>query len=127
VKRSRKPAPVLITDAPPDPDKELRWREIRYLIMMTTRALCLIGAAVLVTVRPPLVGLWLALCVIGTVLLPWLAVILANDRRAKPRALRGKPTPPASRAVSALDASPAEQIIDAEVSGHPGRGSAPPA
>ena len=85
VLRDRKPAPVLITDAAESPEKELRRREIRYVIMMSIRALCLIAGAILVSTRPPLLGLWLGLCVAGMVLLPWLAVILANDRRPRKR------------------------------------------
>jgi 4-amino-4-deoxy-L-arabinose transferase-like glycosyltransferase len=51
--------------------------------MMSIRALCLILAAVLVTVKVPLLSLWLILCVTAMVLLPWLAVLLANDRPPK--------------------------------------------
>jgi hypothetical protein len=78
VKR-RTERPVVITDAPRSPDDELRSRQIRYLIMMSIRAVCLILAAILLTLRVPLLPLWLILCVIAMVLLPWLAVILAND------------------------------------------------
>ena len=73
------PRPVVITDAEQSQDDQLRKRQIRYLIMMSIRALCLILAAVLVSVRAPLLPLWLTLCVLAMVLLPWLAVILAND------------------------------------------------
>src|SRR5262245_46494887 len=72
--------PVVITDAGEDPETELRRREIRYVAMMLTRALCLIGAAVLVAQRPWLWQLWALVCVVGAVLLPWLAVLIANDR-----------------------------------------------
>jgi hypothetical protein len=78
VKR-RAERPVVITDAPRSPDDELRSRQIRYLIMMSIRAVCLILAAILVSLRVPLLPLWLILCVAAMVLLPWLAVILAND------------------------------------------------
>jgi hypothetical protein len=74
---------VVITDAEQSQDDQLRSRQIRYLIMMSVRALCLILAAVLVSVKPPLLPLWLIMCVIAMVLLPWLAVILANDRPPK--------------------------------------------
>jgi hypothetical protein len=80
--------PVLITDAAENPEKELRRREIRYVAMMLTRAACLVGGAILVTTKPPLWPLWLLLCVVGMVLLPWLAVILANDRPPKTKAER---------------------------------------
>lgn len=70
---------MVITDAPRSPDDELRSRQIRYLIMMSIRAVCLILAAILVSLRVPLLPVWLILCVVAMVLLPWLAVILAND------------------------------------------------
>lgn len=75
--------PVVITDAQESPDDQLRRREIRYVIMMSFRAVCLIAAAVLVGTHAPLLWLWVPLCVAGMVLVPWLAVILANDRPPK--------------------------------------------
>ena len=118
VVRDQKPAPVVITDAPENPDRERRRREIRYVLMMITRALCLIAAAVLVSTKPPLLGLWLALCVTGMVVLPWLAVILANDRPAKTRAERRNPPAPRPTyeppAQAALPTPPAGRVIDQE-------------
>ena len=86
--------PVLITDAAEDPEKELRRREIRYVAMMLLRAACLIGAAVVVVNKPPLWGLWTSLLVVGTVVLPWLAVVLANDAPPKKRAPAHPPANP---------------------------------
>jgi hypothetical protein len=60
----RQPPPVLITDAERSPDDQLRSRQIRYVGML---------------------WLWVPLCVVGMVLLPWLAVIIANDRPPKER------------------------------------------
>jgi len=77
--------PVLITDAAEDPEREVRRREIRYVAMMLTRAACLIGAAWLVVARPPLWGLWAICCGSAMVLLPWFAVLIANDRPPKKR------------------------------------------
>ncbi|WP_117208791.1 DUF3099 domain-containing protein [Allorhizocola rhizosphaerae] len=79
----KRAAPILITDAKISQEEELRRRERRYILMMGTRALCLILGAVLVMLKVPLLGLWLPLCLVGMVLLPWLAVILANDRPPK--------------------------------------------
>jgi hypothetical protein len=81
----RQPPPVLITDAERSPDDQLRSRQIRYVGMMSVRALCLVIAAVLVGTDAPLLWLWVPLCVVGMVLLPWLAVIIANDRPPKER------------------------------------------
>jgi hypothetical protein len=115
VRSDRKRPPVLITDAPEDPEKELRRREIRYVTMMLTRAGCLVVAAVLISLRPPLWPLWIVVCVIGAVLLPWLAVILANDRPPKSKAERAaanrrfhEATPPA------LPSHDSDRVIDVD-------------
>jgi hypothetical protein len=76
-------SPVLITDAKISQEEELKRRERRYILMMLLRAACLVIAVVLVMLRVPLLVLWLPLCGLGMVLLPWFAVILANDRPPK--------------------------------------------
>jgi Protein of unknown function (DUF3099) len=112
----RGPRPVVITSAEPSPTEERRSREIRYLLMMGVRALCLVAAAVLISVRPPLMGLWLAVCGIGMVLLPWLAVIIANNGPVKAehrligRPRRSEPPPPAN----ALPSATPPRVIDAD-------------
>ncbi len=73
----------MITDAPRSHAEQLRSRQVRYLVMMSIRAVCLIVAAVLVGARVPLLALWLTLCVLAMVLLPWFAVLIANDRPVK--------------------------------------------
>ncbi len=78
-----KQRPQLITDARMSQEEELKRRERRYILMMGLRAACVIIAVVLVLAHVPLLGLWLPLCGLGMVLLPWLAVILANDRPPK--------------------------------------------
>jgi cytochrome c-type biogenesis protein CcmH/NrfG len=91
--------PVLITNAERSQDDQLRSREIRYALMMGLRVVCLIAGALLAYARVPLWQLWSALCVVGMVLLPWMAVLIANDR--PPRAehqlrtrLHRHPAPP---------------------------------
>jgi hypothetical protein len=108
VVRDRKAA-VLITDAAEDPEKELRRREIRYVVTMLIRALCLIAGAVLVSTKPPLWGVWLVLCIVGMVVLPWLAVIRANDRPAR---RRGQPERPDTAQRPALPSVGEERIIE---------------
>jgi hypothetical protein len=116
----RAPRPVLITDAERSRDDQLRSREIRYVLMMSLRAFCLILAGVLVGVRAPLLWLWLPVCGVGMVLLPWLAVILANDRPPKQQhRLVGKlhrHAPPDSPAAPPAlpDPNPNGRVIDAE-------------
>lgn len=80
--------PVLITDAARSQGEQLRSREIRYVTMMSLRLMCLIIGAVLISIKPPLLALWLILCAAGMVLLPWMAVIIANDRPARSKAER---------------------------------------
>jgi Protein of unknown function (DUF3099) len=93
--------PWLITDAARSQREQLRSREIRYVTMMGLRLSCLIAGAVVISLKPPLLPLWLALCAAGMVLLPWMAVIVANDRlpmsKAERDALRHRP--PSSAAL----------------------------
>jgi hypothetical protein len=81
---ARRQKPQLITDAQRTPEQELRSREIRYVLMMLVRAVCVVVAAILVATRPPLLWLWLTLCLTGAVILPWAAVLLANDKGPRP-------------------------------------------
>lgn len=71
--------PQLITDARPSADAQLRSRQRRYLTMMAVRVVCLIVGAVLAGADVPLLWLWLSVCAVAAVLLPWLAVLIAND------------------------------------------------
>jgi Flp pilus assembly protein TadB len=82
--RIRPEPPTLITSAPQTPDEEYDRRRKRYAIMMASRALCVIAAALTYHV-----SIWLALAfVIGGSVLPWCAVIIANDRPPKRQAKR---------------------------------------
>ncbi|MGH3728060.1 MAG: DUF3099 domain-containing protein [Micromonosporaceae bacterium] len=80
---TRNRRPVIITNAEPSQDEQLRSRQIRYASMMGIRIVCLIIAGVLVSVQAPMLWLWVPLCVAGMVLLPWMAVLIANDRPPK--------------------------------------------
>jgi Flp pilus assembly protein TadB len=123
----RRRRPVVITDAELSPDEQLRARQVRYASMMGVRVVCLIAAAVLVSVRAPLLWLWLPLCVIGMVLLPWMAVLIANDRLPKEQhrlsgrlggGSRGRSGGTAARQLTDHDtpqiASREHRVIDAE-------------
>ncbi|WP_229069279.1 DUF3099 domain-containing protein [Actinoplanes sp. DH11] len=83
-----KKQPVLITNAARSQADQLRSRQIRYTTMMSIRALCLILGGVLISLRVPLLPLWLILCALGMVFLPWAAVLIANDRPPKTKAER---------------------------------------
>ena len=81
MRRSHAVEPMLITSAPESSDDEYDRRRKKYAIMMSLRAVCVIAAAS--TYR---VSIWLALAfVVGGMVLPWCAVIIANDRPARRR------------------------------------------
>jgi Protein of unknown function (DUF3099) len=116
VKRSR-PRPVVITDAERSQDDQLRTREIRYLIMMGIRVVCVIAAGILVGLDVPLLPLWLALCVMGAVVLPWAAVILANDRLPKEEhrlRRRSRESRQQADGTAEIASAQAPRVIDAE-------------
>ncbi|GAA1824217.1 hypothetical protein GCM10009682_50610 [Luedemannella flava] len=114
----RRPDPVLITDAPESPERERLGREVRYLIMMGIRAACLIVAAILVSNKPPHYGWWVIGCVVGMVVLPWLAVLIANDRPAKARYRMSRylhrPAAPPPTDPRSLPTPREDRVIDAD-------------
>ncbi|MDQ2796491.1 MAG: DUF3099 domain-containing protein [Actinomycetota bacterium] len=81
MRRSRTDEPPLITSVPESSDDEYDRRRKKYAIMMTLRAICVLAAAC--TYRLSIV---LALAfVVGGMVLPWCAVIIANDGPARKR------------------------------------------
>jgi len=107
--------PILITDAEESLDKQRHSREIRYITMMGLRALCLILGAVLAMLQVPLLWLWLTVCGLGMIFLPWMAVLIANDRPVKvEHRWRHKPAPPTPHAPNALPTQPIGKTIDAD-------------
>jgi Flp pilus assembly protein TadB len=81
MRRTHASEAVLITNAPESSDAEFDRRRKRYAIMMAMRGVCVIAAAA--TYR---VSILLAMVfVVGGAVLPWCAVLLANDRPAKKR------------------------------------------
>jgi Flp pilus assembly protein TadB len=90
--RGREREPVLITEAQPSLDDQFHARRKKYAIMMGTRAVCLVLAVTWYRTW------WLmAIFIVGGVVLPWMAVLIANDR--PPRRARkvnryaGRPDP----------------------------------
>jgi hypothetical protein len=118
VKMSRPSAdePVLITEAEPSLAEQHEARRRKYVLMMSIRVVCLIVAAAVYQIK------WLmGLFAIAAVALPWMAVLIANDRPAKrgvlpnrfhgrkPRVRQVAPTratqlPPAPRDSRVIDA-----------------------
>lgn len=118
MKRAERRA-VLITNAEKSHAEQLRSREVRYAAMMGLRVVCLIVGVLLAYARVPLWGLWCALCVVGMVVLPWAAVIIANDRpprqeyRLSSRLHRQDRSAPPSEQSAVTDG--ADRTIDQDV------------
>jgi Flp pilus assembly protein TadB len=86
MRRARVEEPMLITSARSSYDDEYARRRKKYAIMMSLRALCVLAAGLTYQL-----SILLALAfVVGGAVLPWCAVLIANDRPAKKRA--PKPT-----------------------------------
>lgn len=62
---------VSLTTLPPAPQDDRRGRMIKYLVAMGIRLIC-IGLCFVVT------GWWLLVVAVGAIVLPYLAVVLAN-------------------------------------------------
>jgi Flp pilus assembly protein TadB len=75
---------TVITTVPASTDAEFEWRRKKYAIMMALRAVCVLLAACFARVS---LVLALVFAIAGLVL-PWCAVIIANDRTAKKRRAR---------------------------------------
>jgi hypothetical protein len=103
-----KKQPVLITDAERSQSDQLRSRQIRYVTMMSVRAGCLVLGAVLISLEPPLLPLWLILCAAGMVFLPWAAVLIANDRPPKNKA--NPPVTPQASPQQMIEREPTETV-----------------
>ena len=81
MRRSQADHPAVITNLPVSGDDGYDYRKKKYAIMMATRALCVILAATFYHVS---IIIAVAFAVAG-VILPWCAVLIANDRPAKKR------------------------------------------
>jgi len=95
---------VLITDAEASFDDEQRSRRHRYALLMTVHIIGFAAAGVLYYV-----AWWLGLVVmVATGVLPWIAVVAANDatpRRSRPAPPRGPATTPARSSWTATSPS----------------------
>lgn len=111
----RSPRAVQITDAAPSAADERHHRERRYLAMMGIRALCLVLITVLVRQHAPLLVVWVPILVFGVLVVPWLAVILANggsSRRSRRAAMRPAADPP-TRALTQAETD-VHPVIDVD-------------
>jgi predicted tellurium resistance membrane protein TerC len=76
--------PTAITELPPSPEDERRTRMIRYTIAMSIRMVCLL----LVVILP---DLWKIAPGIGAIVLPYIAVIIANNTSSGTRRRVARP------------------------------------
>lgn len=75
-RRTRQEAPIAITALGPSLDDQHDARKRKYLVMMGLRIVCVIAAVATYTT-----SLWIALAfMVGGAVLPWCAVLIANDR-----------------------------------------------
>jgi hypothetical protein len=99
------------------PAQERHRREKRYLTMMSFRAACLILATVLYSAHVGLAWLWMPVLLVGMLVLPWLAVIIANGR-TRPERTGYHPQAPGERGrpelTGAAEPAPGPRIIDAD-------------
>ena len=102
--RSRRSEPVLITEAQRSQSEQHAARKKRYALTMGVRAICLILAAVFYQI----VWLMLILAILGTVL-PWIAVVMANDGPPKKRIDPHRYT---HRPERELEGPPPARVID---------------
>lgn len=91
---------TLITEAAPSLDDQHDLRRRKYLIMMSARIVCLLVAVLTYTI-----SLWLAaIFIVGGAVLPWCAVLIANDRPPKKASRFARYAEPSS--TKALPAAP---------------------
>ena len=74
-----------VTSLPLSPEEERHLRMVKYTLAMAIRMVCIV-AMLFVT------GWWLVMCAIGAILLPYFAVIVANQQEQRIRASRVAPT-----------------------------------
>jgi predicted tellurium resistance membrane protein TerC len=82
--KTKNPSANAITSLPPSPDEERRGRMIRYSLAMLVRLVCIIVAFLVP-------GWWALVPAIGAIVLPYVAVVLANVGHEGPRAVVERP------------------------------------
>ncbi|MFJ8967120.1 DUF3099 domain-containing protein [Lentzea sp. NPDC102401] len=95
--------PVLITSAAPSYQDQLSARRRRYAVIMSLRIPCIVLAVVFAQIW------WLALgLILLSVPLPWMAVLIANDRPPR-KAEKPQRLAPSRRALKAATESRASR------------------
>jgi hypothetical protein len=98
--------PSVITSAPESSDEEFDRRRKKYAIMMGLRALAVLGAALSYRVSFVLAMAF----VVAGIVLPWCAVLIANERPARKRPVRVSPVE--VRHERALPHAGEDRIVD---------------
>ncbi|WP_178379752.1 DUF3099 domain-containing protein [Cryptosporangium aurantiacum] len=78
--QTRRSRVEVITGADRSPADQLRRRQWQYFGLMMLRVVCLIVAAILVSLEVPYALAWVLFLTVGMVAFPWIAVMVANDR-----------------------------------------------
>jgi len=100
-------SPVLITTARESGEAEYEHRRRKYALMMSLRALAVVAAAAFYHV-----SIWVSIgCVVAGAVLPWCAVIIANDGPPKKKRATLGPVVPHEKA---LPSTRSERTIDAQ-------------
>jgi len=79
-----RPRPATLTDLPQSPQEEQRSRMVKYALMMGIRIVCIVAC-----LFTP--GWWLLVPAIGAVVLPYVAVVIANAARQRGRGAVARP------------------------------------
>jgi hypothetical protein len=106
--RSSKRNPVVISDIGTSRTAEIRDRERRYVYLMLVRVVCFVAATLIFHGA----ARWLAIGV--AVLIPWLAVVLANTPKVK-AVKRAVYQPRAARAQPMLEPGREHRVIDPDL------------
>lgn len=114
--------PVLITEASTSGSDSFDARRKKYTIMMVMRGVCVIGAAFTVHIS----GWFAAAFVAAALVLPWTAVLIANDRPPK-ETVRFRRFMPGGDGPSTrqLTAGPSDHGADHGASPQPGAPESP--
>lgn len=93
----------VITGAEQSPADQLRNRQWRYFGLMMMRIVCLFAAAIVVSLNVPYALVWVGILMVGMMLFPWIAVMVANDRPPREEnrfSTRLRRVPAAARALT---------------------------
>ena len=94
-----------VTSAPQSLQDDQSYRMRRYLLSMGTRTVCFLLAVLFLAVLHWTIAGWVM--VVGAVLLPYVAVVMANVSRSRFSSALGPLPPPSRRAIEGYVAAPA--------------------